>query len=71
MAKCVEAAPRNPKGVQDRPQVVLHDFVGGWWSVISRDKKEVSNLTIRALAPSSFGPHARFSLNYHVGPWVS
>src|SRR6266513_1534318 len=40
VAKCVKTAPRDPQRVQDRPQVIFHDFVGRRWPAISCYKKE-------------------------------
>src|SRR2546430_4337663 len=40
VAKCVKTTPRDPQRVQDRPQVIFHDFVGRWGPPISCHKKE-------------------------------
>jgi len=40
VAKCVKTAPRDPQRVEDRPQVIFHDFVGRGGPPISCHKKE-------------------------------
>jgi hypothetical protein len=41
MAECMESTPRDPERVEKSPQVVFHDFVGGWRSTIARDKEKI------------------------------
>jgi hypothetical protein len=40
VAKCVKTTPRDPQRIQDRPQVILHDFVGRGGPSISCHKEE-------------------------------
>ena len=44
VAKCVKTAPRDPQRVEDRPQVIFHDFVGRWGPPISCHKKEARHV---------------------------